>query len=52
MLKIPDVAAYLKRCNHTKKQSAETLLAQIGEFYLQTPPYKTPYTSQVNTPLS
>ncbi len=52
MLKIPDVTAYLKRCNHTKKQSAETLLAQISEFYLQTPPYKTPYTSQVNTPLS
>jgi hypothetical protein len=52
MLKIPNIAAYLKKYNHTKKQSAETLLAQIGEFHLQTPPYKTPYTSQINTPLS
>ena len=52
MLKIPDVAAYLKRCNHTKKQSAETLLAQIGEFHLQTAPYNNPFSSQINTALS
>ena len=45
MLKIPDIAAHLREYKHSKKQSAETLLAQIGEFYLQTPPYKTPYTS-------
>ena len=52
MLKIPDVVTFLKKCNHIKIQSAETLLTQIGKFYLQTLPYKIPYTSQVNTPLS
>jgi hypothetical protein len=52
MVKIPSVAAYLKKYNHSKKQSAETLLAQIGEFHLQTAPYNMPYTSQINTPLS
>ena len=52
MLKISNVAAYLKKYNHSKKQSAETLLAQIGEFHLQTAPYNTPYSSQINTPLS
>ncbi|UZO05933.1 uncharacterized protein OCT59_026271 [Rhizophagus irregularis] len=52
MLKISNIAAYLKKFNHTKKQSAEILLAQIGEFYLQSVPYNTPYNSQVNTPLS
>ncbi|RGB30942.1 hypothetical protein C1646_764693 [Rhizophagus diaphanus] len=52
MLKISNIAAYLKKFNQTKKQSAEILLAQIGEFYLQSVPYNTPYNSQVNTPLS
>jgi len=52
MLKDPNIAAYLKKHDHSKKQSAETLLAQIGEFHLQTAPYNLPYTSQVNTPLS
>ena len=52
MLKDPNITAYLKKHDHSKKQSAETLLAQIGEFHLQTAPYNLPYTSQVNTPLS
>lgn len=52
MLKISNIAAYLKKNNHTKKRSAEILLVQIGEFYLQLVPYNTPYNSQVNTPLS
>ncbi|CAG8764916.1 23131_t:CDS:2, partial [Rhizophagus irregularis] len=47
MLKISNIAAYLKKFNHTKKQSAEILLAQIGEFYLQSVPYNTPYNSQL-----
>ena len=52
MLKIPDIAAHLREYKHSKKQSAETLLAQIGEFHLQANPYKLSYDSQVNTPLS
>lgn len=52
MLKIPDIAAYLKIHKHSKKQSAEALLAQIGEFHLQAVPYNSPYNSQINTPLS
>ena len=52
MIKIPDTAAYLKKYNHSKKQSAKMLLAQIGEFHLCSAPYKAPYTSQINTPLS
>ena len=52
MLKISNVAAYLKKYNHSKKKSAETLLAQIGEFHLQTAPYNMPYSSQTNTPFS
>lgn len=52
MLKIPEIAAHLKKYKHSKKQSAETLLAQLGEFYLQAVPYNTPYASQINTPLS
>jgi len=35
MLKIPDIAAYLREYKHSKKQSAEIFLAQIGEFHLQ-----------------
>ncbi|PKK55755.1 hypothetical protein RhiirC2_858884 [Rhizophagus irregularis] len=52
MLKIPDIAAYLKKHNHSKRHSAEVLLAQIGEFHLKTAPYNSPYNSQINTPLS
>ncbi|UZO13365.1 uncharacterized protein OCT59_004865 [Rhizophagus irregularis] len=52
MLKIPDIAAHLREYKHSKKQSAETLLSQIGEFHLQANPYKLPYDSQTNTPLS
>ena len=52
MLKIPDIAAHLREYKHSKKQSAETLLAQIGEFHLQANPYKLSYDSQVNTTLS
>jgi hypothetical protein len=52
MVKIADIATYLKTYKHSKKQSAETLLAQIGEFHLQTTPYNSPYTSQISTPLS
>src|SRR5881227_159498 len=43
---------YLREYKHSKKQSAETLLAQIGKFHLQAIPYKLSYDSQVNTPLS
>ena len=50
MLKTPVIAAYLKEYKHSKKQSAETLLAQIGEFHLQAEPYKSPYNFQVSTP--
>ncbi|CAB5378742.1 unnamed protein product [Rhizophagus irregularis] len=52
MLKDPNIATYLKKHDHSKKKSAEILLAQIGEFHLQTAPYNMPYSSQVNTPLS
>jgi hAT family C-terminal dimerisation region len=52
ILKIPKIAAYLKEYKHSKKQSAETLLAQIGEFHLQAELYNTPYDSQVSTPLN
>lgn len=52
MVKITSIATYLKKNNHSKKQSAEILLAQIGEFHLQSMPYNSPYTSQINTPLS
>src|SRR4051812_37831029 len=53
MLKIPNTAAYLKQHNHTKKESAEILLAQLEEFHLQKiTPYNAPYSSQVNLPLS
>jgi hypothetical protein len=53
MLKIPNTAAYLKQHNHNKKESAEILLAQLGEFHLQKiAPYNAPYSSQVNSPLS
>ena len=52
MVKITSVATYLKKYNHSKKQSAEILLTQIGEFHLQSMPYNSPYTSQINTPLS
>ena len=52
MLKIPDIATYLKIYKHFKKQSAEALLTQIGEFYLQVVLYNLPYNSQINTPLS
>jgi hypothetical protein len=52
MLKIPDIAAYLKIHKHSKKQSAEALLAQIGEFHLQAAPYHSPYNSQISPPLS
>jgi len=52
MLKIPDIAAHLKEYNQSKKQSAETLLAQIGEFRLNSKTYKSPYDSQVSTPLN
>ncbi|RGB31966.1 hypothetical protein C1646_763434 [Rhizophagus diaphanus] len=47
MLKISNIAAYLKKFNHTKKQSVEILLAQIGEFYLQLVSYNTPYNLQL-----
>jgi hypothetical protein len=52
MLKIPNIVAYLKEYKHSKKQSAETLLSQLGEFHLQAVPYNSPYSSQINTPLS
>ncbi|EXX65195.1 ribonuclease H-like domain-containing protein [Rhizophagus irregularis DAOM 181602=DAOM 197198] len=34
MLKDPNIATYLKKHDHSKKKSAEILLAQIGEFHL------------------
>ncbi|PKB93664.1 hypothetical protein RhiirA5_440659, partial [Rhizophagus irregularis] len=46
MLKDPNIATYLKKHDHSKKKSAEILLAQIGEFHLQTAPYNMPYSSQ------
>ncbi|PKY46483.1 hypothetical protein RhiirA4_461352 [Rhizophagus irregularis] len=46
MLKISNIAAYLKKFNHTKKQSAEIFLVQIDEFYLQSVSYNTSYNSQ------
>jgi len=52
MVKITNVVTYLKKHNHSKMKSAEILLAQIGEFHLQTAPYNSPYNSQINTPLS
>jgi len=52
MLKISDIATYLKIYKHSKKQFAKALLAQIDEFYLQVVPYNSPYNSQINTPLS
>ena len=51
MLKIPDIATYLKIYKHSKKQSAEALLVQIGEFYLQVILYNSSYNSQINTSL-
>ena len=51
-VKDPNIAAYLKKYDHSKKKSAETLLAQIGEFHLQSAPYNIPFTSQINTALS
>jgi hypothetical protein len=53
MLKISNIAAYLKRHNHTKKDSAEILLSQLGEFHSQkTAPYNAPYSSQATSPLT
>ena len=52
MVKITNIATYIKKHNHSKKKSAEILLAQIGEFYLQSTPYNSPYTSQISTPLN
>ena len=52
MVKITNIATYLKKHNHSKKKSAEILLAQIGEFHLQSTPYNSPYTSQISTPLN
>lgn len=52
MLKIPDIAAYLKIYKHSKKQSAEILMAQIGEFHLQAIPFNAKYSSQINKPYS
>ena len=52
MLKIPNIATYLKIYKHFKKQSAEALLAQIGEFHLQVVLYNLPYNSLINTPLN
>ncbi len=50
MLKIPDISAHLRKYNHSKKESAVALLAQIGEFHLQRPPYNAPYNSFISTP--
>ena len=47
MLKIPDIATYLKIYKHSKKQSAEILMAQIGEFHLQVIPFNAKYSSQI-----
>ncbi|GES77785.1 ribonuclease H-like domain-containing protein [Rhizophagus clarus] len=52
MLKIPDIAAYLKEYKHSKKESAEVLLMQLGEFHLKTIPYNSPYNSNISTSLS
>ena len=52
MLKILNIAAYLKEYKHSKKESAEALLAQLGEFHLQTVPYNSPYNSNVSTSLN
>ena len=52
MLKIPNIVAYLKEYKHSKKQSAEALLSQLGEFHLQTTPFNSPFNSQINSPLN
>src|SRR6266498_3994586 len=52
MVKITNIATYLKKHNHSKKKFAQILFAQIGEFHLQSTPYNSPYTSQISTPLN
>jgi hypothetical protein len=52
MLKIPEIAACLKIFKHSKKQSAEVLMAQIGEFHLQASPFNAKYSPQINKPCS
>ena len=52
MLKIPDIVTYLKIYKHSKKQSAEILMAQIGKFHLQAIPFNAKYSSQINKPYS
>ena len=52
MVKITNIATYLKKHNHSKKKFAEILFAQIGEFYLQSILYNSPYTLQISIPLN
>ena len=52
MLKIPEIAAYLKIYKHSKIQSAGVLMAQIGEFQLQATPFNAKYSVQMNKPLN
>jgi hypothetical protein len=52
MLKIPDIATYLKIYKYSKKQFAEILMTQIGEFHLQAISFNAKYSSQINKPYS